>query len=78
MSIVFAAFGRRSDLAPFLLLQEAGSINKSLFHLGEVIRALVDVANGKPRYIAYRDSKLTFLLKDSIGGNRYLLTRGLI
>ncbi len=32
-------------------LKEAGSINKSLFLLGNVIRDLVDVANGKPKHI---------------------------
>ncbi len=44
-------------------LKEAGSINKSLSALGNVIMALVDVANGKQRHVAYRDSKLTFLLR---------------
>ncbi|KAL6061614.1 Kinesin-like protein kif15 [Balamuthia mandrillaris] len=51
------------------VLREAGCINKSLSLLGNVIRALVSVANGKVRHIPYRDSKLTFLLKDSLGGN---------
>ncbi len=46
-----------------LRLKEAGSINKSLSVLGNVIRALVDVANGASRHVHYRDSKLTFLLK---------------
>ncbi|XP_053324225.1 kinesin-like protein KIF15 isoform X2 [Spea bombifrons] len=50
-------------------LKEAGSINRSLSCLGQVITALVDVANGKQRHICYRDSKLTFLLRDSLGGN---------
>ncbi|EGG19232.1 putative kinesin-14 [Cavenderia fasciculata] len=50
-------------------LKEAGSINKSLSVLGNVIRSLVEIANGKPRHVQYRDSKLTFLLKDSLGGN---------
>ena len=50
-------------------LKEASSINKSLSSLGNVINALVDNANGKERHIHYRDSKLTFLLKDSLGGN---------
>uniref|UniRef100_A0A8C3PCU4 Kinesin family member 15 n=1 Tax=Chrysemys picta bellii TaxID=8478 RepID=A0A8C3PCU4_CHRPI len=50
-------------------LKEAGNINRSLSCLGQVITALVDVANGKQRHICYRDSKLTFLLRDSLGGN---------
>lgn len=50
-------------------LKEAGSINRSLMCLGQVIMALVDISNGKTRHICYRDSKLTFLLKDSLGGN---------
>ena len=50
-------------------LKEAGSINKSLSALGNVIMALVDIAHGKERYIHYRDSKLTFILRDSLGGN---------
>src|SRR5690349_2202056 len=50
-------------------LKEAGNINKSLSCLGNVIRALVDVAKGQTRHVHYRDSKLTFLLKDSLGGN---------
>ena len=51
----------------FILLcvssQEAGSINKSLSALGNVIMALVDIAHGKSRHVHYRDSKLTFLLR---------------
>uniref|UniRef100_A0A8C5CRI6 Kinesin motor domain-containing protein n=1 Tax=Gadus morhua TaxID=8049 RepID=A0A8C5CRI6_GADMO len=50
-------------------LKEASSINLSLMCLGQVIMSLVDVANGKNRHICYRDSKLTFLLRDSLGGN---------
>ncbi|XP_074842189.1 kinesin-like protein KIF15 [Carettochelys insculpta] len=50
-------------------LKEAGNINRSLSCLGQVITALVDVGNGKQRHICYRDSKLTFLLRDSLGGN---------
>ncbi|KAM4534065.1 kinesin-like protein KIF15-A [Odontesthes bonariensis] len=50
-------------------LKEASSINRSLMCLGQVIMALVDVSNGKTRHICYRDSKLTFLLRDSLGGN---------
>jgi kinesin family protein 15 len=44
-------------------------INKSLSALGNVINSLVDISEGKSRHIHYRDSKLTFLLRDSLGGN---------
>ncbi|PIK61792.1 Kinesin-like protein KIF15 [Apostichopus japonicus] len=50
-------------------LKEAGSINKSLSTLGNVIMALVDIAHGKKRFVPYRNSKLSFLLRDSLGGN---------
>jgi kinesin family protein 15 len=50
-------------------LKEAGKINKSLMQLGHVIKNLIEIAEGKPRHIHYRDSKLTHLLKDSLGGN---------
>ncbi|KAJ3395479.1 Kinesin-like protein kif15 [Lobulomyces angularis] len=50
-------------------LKEGSHINKSLLTLGTCINALVDVSNGKPRHVHYRDSKLTLLLKDSLGGN---------
>ncbi|KAK1276465.1 Kinesin-like protein KIN12B [Acorus gramineus] len=50
-------------------LKEAASINRSLSTLGHVIMVLVDVAHGKQRHIPYRDSRLTFLLQDSLGGN---------
>ncbi|XP_078206745.1 kinesin-like protein KIF15 isoform X4 [Callithrix jacchus] len=50
-------------------LKEAGNINRSLSCLGQVITALVDLSNGKQRHVCYRDSKLTFLLRDSLGGN---------
>lgn len=48
---------------------EGCNINKSLHILGNVINALVEVTEGKTRHIHYRDSKLTFFLKDSLGGN---------
>ncbi|KAF7836879.1 kinesin-like protein KIN-12C isoform X1 [Senna tora] len=50
-------------------LKEAANINKSLSTLGLVIMTLVDLTHGKPRHVPYRDSRLTFLLQDSLGGN---------
>jgi hypothetical protein len=50
-------------------IKEAGMINKSLSTLGNVINALVWLGEGKSRYVPFRDSKLTYFLKDSLGGN---------
>jgi kinesin family protein 5 len=47
-------------------LEEAKTINKSLSALGQVIYALTDE---KQTHIPYRDSKLTRILQDSLGGN---------
>ena len=47
-------------------LEEAKIINKSLTSLGIVINRLTD---GKSKHIPYRDSKLTRVLQESIGGN---------
>ena len=49
-----------------LRLEEAKNINKSLTMLGLVIYSLTD---GKSTHIPYRDSKLTRVLQDSLGGN---------
>ncbi|ETW10541.1 hypothetical protein, variant 4 [Aphanomyces invadans] len=58
-------------------LQESIGINKSLFVLRQVIQVLSDEANMNPTgqnavaktHVPYRDSKLTSLLKHSLGGN---------
>jgi kinesin family protein 5 len=54
-------------------LQEAKAINRSLSALGNVINALTLVkeggGSGQQSHVPYRDSKLTRLLQDSLGGN---------
>ncbi|GAV58960.1 Kinesin domain-containing protein/Kinesin-related domain-containing protein [Cephalotus follicularis] len=55
-------------------LKEAGNINRSLSQLGNLINILAEVSQtGKQRHIPYRDSKLTFLLQESLGGNAKLV-----
>ncbi|KAI0864365.1 kinesin heavy chain [Xylaria cubensis] len=55
-------------------LKEGAEINRSLSTLGRVIAALADLSTGKKKKgaggtVPYRDSVLTWLLKDSLGGN---------
>ena len=53
-------------------LKEGAEINRSLSTLGRVIAALADLSVGKKKNLSmvpYRDSILTWLLKDSLGGN---------
>ncbi|KAF2662733.1 kinesin family protein [Lophiostoma macrostomum CBS 122681] len=52
-------------------LKEGAEINRSLSTLGRVIASLADISTGKKKnaQVPYRDSVLTWLLKDSLGGN---------
>lgn len=51
-------------------LRETQSINKSLSALGDVVAALGEKGDGKSeKHIPYRNSKLTFLLQNSLSGN---------
>ncbi|XP_063055588.1 kinesin-like protein KIF16B isoform X2 [Engraulis encrasicolus] len=77
--LVDLAGSERADAtgATGVRLKEGGNINKSLVTLGNVISALADLSqdggnsNAKKRqlFVPYRDSVLTWLLKDSLGGN---------
>ncbi|XP_022082824.1 kinesin-like protein KIF18A isoform X2 [Acanthaster planci] len=49
--------------------REGANINRSLLALGNCINALADGNKSKGQHIPYRNSKLTRLLKDSLGGN---------
>lgn len=55
-------------MAIYVLFLESITINTGLLALGNVISALGDPKK-KSSHIPYRDSKITRLLKDSLGGN---------
>jgi len=53
-------------------LKEAANINRSLSALSDVIKALTStksIENGGKQFVPYRNSSLTWLLKESLGGN---------
>ena len=62
---------QKSTQTEGLRLKEASKINQSLSTLGSVIHALSN-GNGNNKFVRYRDSTLTFLLRDSLGGNSKL------
>ena len=59
----------KSTGATGTVLKEGANINKSLSALGNVINALVEASKGKGAFIPYRNSKLTRVLQESLGGN---------
>ncbi|XP_043933035.1 kinesin-like protein KIF1C [Protopterus annectens] len=73
MSLVDLAGSERADSsgAKGVRLKEGANINKSLTTLGKVISALAEMSNKKKKsdFIPYRDSALTWLLKENLGGN---------
>jgi hypothetical protein len=66
--IVDLAGSERGGIEKGKRREEGANINKSLFTLGSCINILSD-KNKNGKFIPYRDSKLTRLLKDSLGGN---------
>ncbi|XP_010080822.1 PREDICTED: kinesin-like protein KIF18A, partial [Pterocles gutturalis] len=70
MSLIDLAGSERASVtnAKGARFREGTNINRSLLALGNVINALSD-PKSKKQHIPYRNSKLTRLLKDSLGGN---------
>jgi kinesin family protein 18/19 len=66
--IVDLAGSEKGGLEKGIRREEGANINKSLLSLGNCINMLSD-KNKKGTFVPYRDSKLTRLLKDSLGGN---------
>jgi hypothetical protein len=64
---------QKRSLAAGLRLKEGININKGLLVLGNVISALGDPNKRGKAFVPYRDSKLTRLLKGSLGGNHKTL-----
>ena len=64
---------QKRSLAAGLRLKEGININKGLLVLGNVISALGDPRKRGKVFVPYRDSKLTRLLKGSLGGNHKTL-----
>ncbi|NXT75576.1 KIF19 protein, partial [Zapornia atra] len=50
-------------------MKEGAHINRSLLALGNCINALSEKGGSRAQFVNFRDSKLTRLLKDSLGGN---------
>nr|XP_008519593.1 PREDICTED: kinesin-like protein KIF19 [Equus przewalskii] len=50
-------------------MKEGAHINRSLLALGNCINALSEKGSSRTQYVNFRDSKLTRLLKDALGGN---------
>uniref|UniRef100_A0A8C2B2Z7 plus-end-directed kinesin ATPase n=1 Tax=Cyprinus carpio TaxID=7962 RepID=A0A8C2B2Z7_CYPCA len=76
ISLVDLAGSERADStgAKGTRLKEGANINKSLTTLGKVISALAEVVSNKKKkkvesFIPYRDSVLTWLLRENLGGN---------
>uniref|UniRef100_A0A8C9W3R9 Kinesin family member 1C n=1 Tax=Scleropages formosus TaxID=113540 RepID=A0A8C9W3R9_SCLFO len=74
ISLVDLAGSERADSsgAKGMRLKEGANINKSLTTLGKVISTLAEMQNSKKKksdFIPYRDSVLTWLLKENLGGN---------
>ena len=72
LSLIDLAGSERASISGSkgMRLIEGGNINKSLLVLGNCINALCEInIKGNKPHIPYRDSKLTRLLKDSLGGN---------
>lgn len=73
LQLVDLAGSERQSQTGNVASKESIDINKSLLTLRQVITALTERPEGEQGYVPYRDSKLTCLLRQSLGGNSYTL-----
>ena len=76
LQLVDLAGSERQSQTGTVANKESIDINKSLFTLRQVITSLTEQqkgTGGRASYIPYRDSKLTCLLRQSLGGNSFCL-----
>lgn len=73
LQLVDLAGSERQSQTGSQVSKESIEINKSLMTLRQVITALTEQREGEHQYVPYRDSKLTCLLRQSLGGNSFCL-----
>lgn len=73
LQLVDLAGSERQSQTGNVATKESIEINKSLMTLRQVITALTETSNDANNYVPYRDSKLTCLLRQSLGGNSFCL-----
>lgn len=73
LQLVDLAGSERQSLTGNTVSKESIEINKSLMTLRQVITALTEQKDQSTSFVPYRDSKLTCLLRQSLGGNSYTL-----
>jgi len=78
LSLVDLAGSEKAGDPKGIRMMEGGKINKSLLALGNCINILSDKSKAGSSFVPYRDSKLTRLLKDSLGGNTKTVMIGCI
>jgi hypothetical protein len=73
LQLVDLAGSERQSQTGSVATKESIEINKSLMTLRQVITALTENNDNQTNYVPYRDSKLTCLLRQSLGGNSFCM-----